>query len=393
MLASVVLLHALLPTVAAQEPDDAGAPVSGESGSSETTVAESRRPPRGARKEKSEKKPRSPEMERARERFHPVGLLQLWVTAYDQDVDVQADPTGVGDVEADPGVSLKRARVGVEGEDSGFAYSVLFGLSAPYDGLDGSSGDVEVVDAALGYEKMGFGIAGGLTKVPFSRDQMMSAGELTFTERGLGTEYIAPDRNLGLVGSAGRFGAKLTVGAFNSGGTVFGDDNDGKTLVGRLEYETGGNSYLTWGRGKAFTFGVGGGGFLTDDVSTRTTAFGGDALLRVVGISVLADVSYAALEPTHTDIDAPGVWEKTTRLGLTGQVGYALGDFEPAVRWTSLNDSAMGNYASIEGGVTWHTLYDDQHRDRVRVGVGWVHRLEPTPMDNDTLRLWAQFRP
>ncbi len=323
----------------------------------------------------------------------PIVLLQAWGTAWDQDVDPQADSTGYGDPEADAGVSLKRARLGVEGTRGRFDYKLVFGLTSPYDGFDKETGAVGVVDATIGFAQKGGFVEAGRTKVPFSRDQMMSAGELTFQERGFGAEHVAPDRALGLRGGYKAKGLQVQGGVFNSGGTLAGDDNDGKTYVGRVEYNSNDTTYRTWTRGKAFAIGVGGGGFLTDDVATRTVAFGGDVLVRYQGVYLLADVARAELTPQDTDVAAPGVWADTTRLTATGQLGVNLGRYEPAVRWTMLDDSSAGKFNQVLAGVTWHGgEKTDAGRDSVRFGLGYVKRLEETERDNDTVRAWAQVR-
>lgn len=328
--------------------------------------------------------------------IEPVGLLQIWGTAYDWDTNAQADATSYGDPEHDPGVSVKRARLGVEGREKGVTYELVFGLTAPYDAFDAEDGDIEVVDATVGYRAGGAekGLVGGeigKAKLPFSRDQMMSSAELTFTERGLGAEHAAPDRALGLSAFGAKFGGKLTLGVFNSGGTLFGDDNVGKTLVGRLEYEKG-DSYVTFRRKHGFAMGVGAGAYLTEDVATTTNALGADALVRVAGVAVLADFSLQTITPTATTVDEPGVLAETTRTTFTGQLSYGLGDFEPAVRYTMLMDSATGAWSQLLAGVVWHGVYKEDDDDRVRVGAGYVHRFEEVERSNDTVRVWAQMR-
>lgn len=341
--------------------------------------------------------PEDGERAKMRERLRPFGLLQLWGTVHDQDLDEQADATGYGDPELDPGVSVKRVRVGIEGKDSGFDYTISFGVTAPYDAFDTETGAIGVVDAKVGYERAGLGIEAGRSQVPFSRDQMMSSSELTFTERGFGAEHIAPDRALGATVHAKRFGATITLGAFNSGGGLFGDDYSGKTLVGRVEYGMGGNPYAMFGPDKGITLGVGGGGFITDGAATRTTAVGGDVLFRVARVSILGDFSSSTIEPTENDAQTPGVWDPTTRTALTGQVSVGLGDFEPAVRCSAYADSSLGadgfDYTQVLGGVVWHGLLDARNRDRVRIGAAYVLRMEQTPVASDSVRLWVQLRP
>ena len=207
-------------------------------------------------------------------------------------------------------------------------------------------------------------------------------------------EHIAPARDVGATVFAERWGLKLTLGAFNSGGDIFGDDNLGKTFLGRLEFGHGpANLYETWGGPKKLSFGLGGGGFLTDDVATSTKAVGADAILRVSGLTVMVDAAQAWITPTDTMTDTPDVWEPTVRRGLTGQVGYGIGPVEIAAKTSLFDDSSIGGYTTILGGVVYHGLLDDRDRDRVRVGIGYEARLEEAGIPNDTIRLWVQARP
>lgn len=326
--------------------------------------------------------------------IRPVGLLQVWGTAWDMDKDPVADATGYGDPEDDVGFKIKRFRLGLSGVEKGLDWAFVVGLTAPYDGFDDQDGSVEIVDAHVGYRWKGLGVQVGRDEVPFSRDRMIASSEQTFTERGMISEHIAPGREIGATVWAERFGAKLSVGAFNSGGTIFGDDNLGKTLLGRVEYTYGeADVYETWGGPKSLSFGVGVGGFLTDDVSTSTKALGADAMLRVAGLTLMVDAALAEVAPTNTQLDVPGVWETTTRRGLTGQIGYGIGAFEPAAKISLYEDSSVGGFDNVLLGVVWHGALDEKRRDRVRVGAGYALRLEEDPIANDTVRVWAQVRP
>ncbi len=326
--------------------------------------------------------------------IRPVGLLQVWGTAYDMDQDPVADATGYGDPEDDTGFKLKRARLGLEGEADGLDWALVFGVTAPYDGFDEEDGAIEVVDAHVGYSRERLGVTVGQGELPFSRDLLIAAADQTFTERGFVAEHIAPARNLGASVWGSRWGGKVTVGVYNSGGTLFGDDNLGKTFVARLEYARGdASAYETWGGPRTLSYGVGAGGFMTDDVSTSTRALGADAILRVAGLTLLVDGAWGDSTPTRTDLDLPGVWALTTRMGFTGQLGYGLGAFEPTVKVSRFEDSALGNYTQGMFGIVWHGLLDDQKRDRLRVGAGYVLRMEDQPIQNDSVRLWIQARP
>jgi hypothetical protein len=331
--------------------------------------------------------------------IRPVGLAQVWVTAWDMDEDPVADASGYGDPEDDVGFKLKRFRLGLAGEEKGLDWALVVGLTAPYDGFDEQDGSIEIVDAHVGYRWKGLGVKVGRDEVPFSRDRMISSAEQTFTERGMIAEHVAPGRELGATVFAQRWGAKVTLGVFNSGGSgaadnLFGDDNLGKTFLGRLEFSRGdADVYETWGGSRKLSYGVGVGGFLTDDVATATQALGADAIVRVAGLTVLVDAALADVSPTNSDLAVPGVWSQTTRRGLTGQIGYGIGAFEPAVKVSFYEDSSVGGYSTLLGGVVWHGGLDDRGRDRVRIGAGYVLRLEEDTIANDSVRLWAQVRP
>jgi hypothetical protein len=52
------------------------------------------------------------------------------------------------------------------------------------------------------------------------------------------------------------------------------------------------------------------------------------------------------------------------------------------------DDSTIGQYSHVLVGGAWHTA-----QDRIRIGAGYQLRLEgEDAIENDTARLWAQFR-
>jgi hypothetical protein len=121
-------------------------------------------------------------------------------------------------------------------------------------------------------------------------------------------------------------------------------------------------------------------------------AFGGDLLLRVKSLSLLAECDFASISPGDATVSAPGVFEDTSRLGALLQVGWSVGALEPAVRveWFDDDTSAEDNGDLIHAiaGVTAHLA-----EDRVRAGAGYVFRGERggTSLPNDTVRAWLQF--
>ena len=78
------------------------------------------------------------------------------------------------------------------------------------------------------------------------------------------------------------------------------------------------------------------------------------------------------------------------RLGVTAEVNVGVGRFQPAARVSWFSDSALGSWTQVLGGVVAH-VGPQGNQDLVRVGAGYVLRLESDPVPNDTVRLWGQF--
>jgi hypothetical protein len=228
----------------------------------------------------------------------------------------------------------------------------------------------------------------------------MSSGNLVLMERSVGTEWLVPDREAGVV-LDGRFGkdeegnrARIRVGAFNGNSDIFRDDNAGKLITARLEGATGkGKVYDTYGKVKGLTLGAAGDFWLNPSLSTRSMGYGGDLILRVDGLALLVEGHLVTIEPENTDIIDPGVYDETSRSGGFAQIGYSAKGFEPAVRVGIFDDDAElennGDVGEVMGGLTYH-----MKGDALRFGGGYVHRMERqgTPLDNDAARLWAQLR-
>ena len=67
-----------------------------------------------------------------------TGLLQVWGTLYDQDENPLTDPASYGDPEDDPGFKIRRARIGLGGQEAGARYDLTFGFSSGFDALGGN---------------------------------------------------------------------------------------------------------------------------------------------------------------------------------------------------------------------------------------------------------------
>jgi len=328
----------------------------------------------------------------------PMVLIQSWATLSDQDQDQVADPGGYGDPEDDPGFKLRRVRMGFEGRNDQVKYGVTAGMSSPYDVVEEAQGhdaDLHLVDAYGGFSPAdGLWIVGGVQKVPVSREALISSGNLTFTERAVSTAWLTPSRDLGAVVD-GRWKAfRLRLGAFNGGGDLRGDNNPGKLLAARAEANIGpGKTYRTHGKVDELTIGVGLDAWMNDDLSVKSSGLGGDAIIRFDGLALLVEARMNTLAPKEELVATPGVLSETQRQGILAQLGYSVGAFEPAVRFSTLDDDTnledAGDVSEILGGVTWHS-----DKDQVRAGAGYVVRNESgqNVVPNDTLRAWFQIK-
>lgn len=325
----------------------------------------------------------------------PTALLQVWGTAWDQDLDPVADPAGYGDPEDDPGYKIRRGRIGVEGGlGHDLYYSVVFGVSSPYDAWKSENEDVGLVDAWLQYDVGVFTLTAGQQKAPYSREQLISAGDLVFTERSVAVEHMAPDRETGVVGTWTWKGIEVRAGTFNGSGSFLGNESRGQLFVERLGWSNDLDAaYRTWGRTDRLVLGAAVNTLQDNNLTTRTMGFGADLIVRWQGISALAEVHGQNLTPTDSNTAQPDVQVSTSRMGAMGQLGYSIGMLEPAVRFSLYDDDDAsgdnGDVAELVGGVTLH-MADDM----ARFGAGYVHRVERVvePISNDTARVWAQVR-
>jgi hypothetical protein len=329
----------------------------------------------------------------------PTALLQVWGTVWDQDEDPQADPAGYGDPEADPGVSIRRARIGLEGRQGIVDFTISLGTGAAPDVWFEDVPLIGVVDAHGGVTlDAGPGdlrIVAGTQKVPVSRELLISSSELLFQERTVATNHLAPDREAGLVIDYDLdFGGRVVIGAFNGNANILGDDNWGLLTSARLEYAHG-DAYRTFRHAREDAWGVGVSALYNDDVSTGEARIGADGLVRVGPITALVEGSYSQLRPTDDTVAPPDVENKTERIGgllqVSGFVPLPRGGLEIAARGELFDDARHlrdnGDLMLVFGGVSWRDPLPG-----LDLGLGYVHReeLAGRTISNDTVRLWTQ---
>jgi hypothetical protein len=328
----------------------------------------------------------------------PTALVQSWITLMDQDTNPVADPGGYGDPEDDPGFKIRRARLGFEGSDDHLVYGVTLGVSSPFDGVDASMGgstSVQLLDAYGGWSPYkGLWLVGGQQKVPVSREQLIASGDLVFTERAVSSHWLNPGRDVGVVADYSKSIARLRVGVFNGGGDFTGDSDAGKLFSARAEVNLGdANTYQTYGSVDGYAVGIGVDGFANSTRAVNAMGGGADLAFRMKGLAVLMEARFTQVAPVTDLAVVPGVLTETQRQGGMVQLGYTVGAWEPAVRYTMFDDNTDaedgGDVAEALGGVTYHCA-----QDRVRAGLGYVMRTEADTrvIPNDSVRAWFQVK-
>jgi hypothetical protein len=338
--------------------------------------------------------------------IEPYAMGQVWITAYDMDVNQQGDPAGYGDPEDDPGFKLRRARAGlVKPPELGsepidrVGFSVILGMSSGPDPLASANfSGIGLVDATFSVQATETVVIGaGLTKVPFGRENQFSSLELPFQERSVQSNHLVSLREVGVTAQYNApFGLRLQGGVFNGNGSLVGDQDPNMLFAGRADFTVLGDqvdAYRTFGAVDAPVLGIGADFNMNMEAATNTMVTGGDVIFRVKGLTVLGEGHMSRISIQNSTITAPGVLADTTRWGALAQVGYTIGDrWEPVARWeiydesTALSDN--GDLMHVYAGLNTHWL-----DDHLRVGAGYVMRMERggASVPNDTVRIWTQF--
>lgn len=354
--------------------------------------------------------------QRAEGTTHLWGQLQAWATVFDQDLERQADPATYGDPEAEPGLSMHRARLGFDGflpmgDKLGkhqVDYALAFGIGAPYDVLTPEETDVQLVDGfgrwALPTSVGTSSVAVGLQRVPFGRENGISSAWLPFQESMVATSWLAPTRGVGAVGGQsvkigkGPDAAQVLArfGGFNPG-DVFGAAGSDVLVDGRLEVSVG-DTYRTFSFDLDNALGVGAAAFVRQQPGLRTQSAEADLLGRYKWFTLLGEVFTSTVTPVDTDVVPPGAFAETGRFGWNAQLSAFVpvrtaSGIEIAANASSFDDATQldtsGDVLIVHGGATWRNLLP-----KTDLGVLYVHRTEPyAEVANDSLRLTFQVRP
>lgn len=326
--------------------------------------------------------------------------MQTWFTAFNQTVSPVANPAGYGNPDHRIGFSLPRARFGFLGGHKGIDYNLRFGTNTRYDALSAADDRIGVVAA---WVRARANSAAGTTfftvgahQVPFSREMQISANDLVFQEVGVNTNYLSPNRDFGAsVRHVYNF-FSIATGIYNGNGTQLGDVDDGMLYAVRTDFSVGGDTYRTNSSQDAFGFGAA--YIYHQTIALIEHRANVDLLARFKGLTLMAEVNYAVLDPDREPtILPPGVPVNTQRLGGLVQLSYykrlPIGAIEPAVRFSMYDDATHlrdnGDVGILHAGVSWR-----EPLPFVDVGVGYIHRMELAgrAVPNDTLRMWFGMR-
>ena len=332
--------------------------------------------------------------------LQPNIQLQGWLTVWDQDEDPQADAGGYGDPELDTGFTLRRARFGFAGGWKQVDFSLRIGTGFPYDQLTPEPAPVDLID---GWMRASFDSVAGTTRisvgqqrVPFSREQQISANDLVFQDAAVSTNWLSPNRDLGAMLTHDYKAVGVAVGVYNGGGNIWGNDDNGVMAVGRVEAHLGGDTYRTNAADSAF--GIGASYAYNHQIATDTHMVEADLLGRFKGLTLIGEFEMNLIRPdVDADVLPPDVPEQTTRLGGYGQISYyrevGLGAIEPAVRFSYLDDAKHlkdnGDVGLLEAGLGWR-----EPIPFLDIGAGYIHRFEFQGADtgNDSVRVWKGVR-
>ncbi len=167
--------------------------------------------------------------DKAKQKFvvRPFGRVHIDAGAFSQD---DANKTSVG-ADAHNGVSIRRARLGVEGE--GFD-RFFYRLDVDFVTFDQSTATRPTIfDAYLDVQKLPvFGnLRVGHFREPFSLERLDSSNDQPFLERSAAVNTLAPFRNVGLMAFDWNADETMTwsYGVFNEATNEFGEDNRDRT--------------------------------------------------------------------------------------------------------------------------------------------------------------------
>jgi hypothetical protein len=295
-----------------------------------------------------------------------------------------------GDPATRPGLRLRRAGFGIQG-NIGPKLTVLIAVNAIQSGSDGS-----ISDAKLAYTVAPWlHLAGGTTKVPFSRNALESSRTLTSIERPLSVTTITPTGRLGVSAEGEVLKRHLAylVGVFN-GSEGFAQGNQFGGVLGGARVEA-----RPWGLPDPWER-VDGVAVAIDAVgengpSTTRIGYSADAYAALAGAHLKVEGLCDRRKPKDTPTISPTLPDAVRRCGAYVEAGYVIPfprlPVQPALRVelyddnTSLHDA--GDAILVDGGLNTQLI-----KYYVRAQLHYLARIERygSSRKNDALVLSVQ---
>jgi len=304
-----------------------------------------------------------------------------------------------GDRMQEYGFRLRRARFGVEGQlVKQLTYKIELDL------FDQEKTGGPLYEAWINYEPTHyFGISAGLTKFPFSKEEMLSSGGLSHLDRSVASRAMAPGSQMGLMiySEPIKDILRISFGVFNGlqrrtsffegyegVGISLGNKFERLAYAGRIDATPLGE--LGWDvadiSNSKFLIGFGGGAMYSNGKTAEIIGASGYVHLKARGFHLLAEVLWDRSVP-QSDTSVPTTLaSEIDRLTFTGSIGYVIPgvDLGIAVRSEYIDDNMN---IKDEGDVliTAATLsyYACEHFLKVQIEYQNRYELHGKSLSND----------
>lgn len=342
--------------------------------------------------------------------LRPIARVQARVTVFDEDDPDRNDPILYGDPGLREGLSLRRVRLGVDGDWKGLlGVRVVGGFDNRYDYTEPFGHSPSLTEATFRLTPFDeLGVAVGLARVPFGRQATTSSASLALWERSIAAEHMSPDREVGAYLS-GSFGPeenpalgsnafRWAFGVSNGGGDWTGDADPSPRMAGRVSLDIGAPWEQVESGFSLAGFGLSVGGSLAHNwgLEADSLSAGADLGVRVGRLGLQGEFMISNAVPTFDTEGIPEQLAERTSMGGYGQLLFVIldGSLEAAFRVGGYDDntglSDAGDRLDIAGGVNFFLF-----EGRLKAQLNFVHRMELTESHstgNDSLILQVQAR-
>jgi hypothetical protein len=295
------------------------------------------------------------------------------------------------DQASQPGLRLRRVRLGVEGH-----FKNRLGVLLVLNPLESDKEVGTIADAKLTYEFAPWlALSAGVSKVPFARESLVSSKRLLLIERPLSVNQMTPTRRLGVSADGMIWDGRLAylVSVMNGTEGFTAGNQFGGVLVGaRVEFSPLGRPVVG---GRAGSISIGVSGIHEEGPSARRDALTADLLATFRGASLLLEGLYDRRAPTNAPAVSPDIAATIQRLGVYAEAGYAFQVFTVPVQLVARVERYDDNLAlfdsgdtlSYAGGVNVEII-----PEHVRAQLEYIGRYERAgpQIDNDAVLLQLQ---